>query len=564
MKNDKGAIDRGPEALAVTRRRFLAAGAAAGGLVFLGSSGGLLTASFAATPPTQPTGQIIAGLSQEPTVFMPSIPHADVDSAVYYNLFSALWSVDQTGTFQPDLVTEVPSLENGGISADGLNWRLKLNPDAKWHDGTPFTAQDVKFNFELIQKPDFPAALRGGIELITNIVVVGPNELTFSLSKPYAPFPSIIAWTFLVPKHLMEKESDPAKPTNFIANPVGTGPFKFSERAPGDHVTLVAHTDYHGTGPYAQTLVFKYIPDQTVLYTQYQTGEIDYVGLLGISPDKYEEAKRLPQRVVTASPLPMIETVLFNVGKPVFQDAAVREALYLATDKRGVIDQIYYGLPKDAESFLPEGSWAFNADLPTHEYNVEKANKLLDDAGWIRGADGVREKNGLRLEFTNSTTAGNHVREQTQQLLQQNWLDIGAKMTISNFPAAVIWGDFWNLSQFDSVMAGINFMVGPDPDATSWFTSGATPAKGGSGNNTAQYANSEVDALFSQGATTFDHDQRKTAYLKAQEIIRRELPYLPLFQYNMVQGVKEGLEGFTPNVNVQENSWNAKAWYWAS
>ncbi|WP_064713474.1 peptide ABC transporter substrate-binding protein [Rhizobium bangladeshense] len=547
-----------------TRRRFLSMGAAAGALVFCDASGNWVSAAFAATAPTSPTGQIVLGLSQEPTIFMPLIPHADVDNAVYFNLFSPLWSVDEKGAFQPELVSEVPTLENGGISQDGLTWKLKLNEKAKWHDGTPFTAEDVKFNLELIRDPKFPAANRAGIDQITDIEIAGPHELTFRLSKLYAPLPSILSWTFLVPKHLIEKESNPAQPTAFLERPIGTGPFMWSERSPGDHVTLVANPHFHGTGPRAKALVFKYIPDGTVLYTQFQTGAIDYVGLLGISPDKFEEAQSLPERVVSATPQPMIETIWFNLGKDVFKDPAVRQALYVAMDKKGIIDQIYYGLPSETESFLPHESWAHNSNLPTHEYNPEKAIQILDEAGWKPGPDGIREKDGVRLEFTNSTTSGNPVREQTQQLLQQNWLDIGVKMTISNFPAAVIWGDYWNMSKFDSVVAGINFMVGPDPDATSSFASSAIPVKGGSGSNTAQYSNEEVDRLLAEGASTVDPAERKKAYLKMQEIIRQDLPYLPIFQYNMVQGVKAGLQGFTPNVNVQDNSWNAYTWYWAT
>lgn len=561
MKNKKEA-DPNRERSTISRRDFLNVTAVGSGLVFLGATDGWLTAAFAATPPAQPVGQIVAGLTQEPTVFMPLFPHADVDRAVHHNLFSPLWNIDEKGIFQPDLVTEIPSLENGGISQDGLDWRIRLKPEVKWHDGVAFTAEDVKFTFELIQDPDFPATLFGGSRLVDNVNIVSPNELTFSLTKPYGPFKSILAWMFVVPRHLIEQEANRSKPIKFLENPIGTGPFKWAERAAGDHITLAANSNYHGDGPYAAKLVFKYVPDLTVLYTQFQTGEVDYVGMQGISPDKYEEARKLPKRVVSASPQPMIESVLFNVGKEVLKDQAVREALYLAMDKQGLIEQIYYGLPRETESFLPYGSWAYNSDLPRHEYNVERANQILDEAQWIRGADGVREKDGVRLEFTNSTTAGNHAREQAQQLLQQNWRDIGVKMTISNFPAAVIWADYWNLSQFDSVMVGINFMVAGDPDATSWFTSTAIPVRGGKGNNTSQYANPDVDRLFSEGASTFDHDERIAAYLQVQEIIRRELPCLPLFQYNMVQGVKEGLNGFTPNVNVRENSWNARTWYW--
>lgn len=548
---------------APSRRQLLAAGVSAGTLAWLGPQAGWVSTAKAATPPAKPTGQAVIGLSQEPTVFHPLLLHIEVDEGVYFNLFSSLWRVDPTGAFQPDLAAEVPTVANGGISPDGLNWRIKLRNDAKWHDGMPFTAEDLKFNIELIQNPKFLAARRAGHELVRDITVVSPTEVTWRLDRAYAPYPAILASTFLVPKHLLEKASDINKP-DFVKHPVGTGAFKWVERVPGDHITLAAHDRYHGDGPYLEKLIIKYIPDLTVLYTQFQTGDIDYVGLQGITPDHYDEAKKLTGRKAVPVPQAFVESIAVNVALPLFKEIAVREALYCAMDKKSIIEQIYYGLPTATESFLPRESWAFNPDLPVHEYDPEKAKKILDSAGWVPGPDGVRVKNGIRLEFTNSTTAGNHVREQAQQLLQQNWADIGVKMTISNLPPAVMWGDYWMLSKFESTMVGLDFMIGPDPDTTDYFSSRSSAAKGGSGQNTTQYESAEVDRLLGEGAKTVDVGKRTAAYRKMQEIIRHDLPYLPIFQYALVVGVKNNLEGLAPNINVEENCWNANTWYWAA
>ena len=163
----------------------------------------------------------------------------------------------------------------------------------------------------------------------------------------------------------------------------------------------------------------------------------------------------------------------------------MREALYYGMDKQSIIEAIYYGLPTPTESFLPQQSWAYNPDLPKHE--LRPGEGQADPGGGrleARARDGVREKNGVRLEFTNSTTAGNHVREQAQQLLQQNWGEIGVKMTINNLPPAVMWGDYWMQSKFETAMVGIGFMIGPDPDASDFFSSKSIGAKGGTGQNT--------------------------------------------------------------------------------
>ena len=546
-----------------TRRQLMATSAVGAAMAWLGPQLGWVPGARAATPPSAPSGQAVIGFSQEPTVFNPLMLHIEVDEGVYFNLFSALWRPGPDGNLIPDLVSEIPTVENGGMSADGLNWRLKFKEGIKWHDGTPFSAEDVKFTIELINNPDFRAGRRAGHELVRDIQVVSPTELTWRLEKPYAPYPAILSWTFIVPKHILGKEADP-NTSSFNTAPVGTGSFKWVERVPGDHITLAAFEDYFGEGPYLERLIFKYIPDMTVLYTQFQTGDVDYTGIQGISPDHYEEAKALAGRVVTPVPQPFVENIAFNLGLPVFQDQAVRDALYLAMDKQGLIEAIYYGLPTPTESFLPKESWAFNPDLPAHSYDPEKAKQILEDAGWVLGADGVREKNGVRLEFTNSTTAGNHTREQAQQLLQQTWGEIGAKMSINNLPPAVMWGDYWMMSKFETAMVGIGFGIGPDPDANDFLSSKSIGAKGGTGQNTTQYDSPEVDKLLAEGASTVDKDKRKEIYRKMQEITRRDLPYLPIFQYKMVEGIKEGLQNFTPNVAVQENSWNAGQWYWAS
>lgn len=301
-----------------------------------------------------------------------------------------------------------------------------------------------------------------------------------------------------------------------------------------------------------------------MLYTQFKTGDIDVAGLQWITPDHYEEAKALEGKTVLVVPGSTVESVTFNLEKPQFKDIAVRQALYHALDKATIIDALYYGLPTPTESYMPQQSFYANPDLPKHEYDPEKAKKVLDDAGWVPGADGIRAKDGVKLSFSNSTTAGNHIREQVQQFMQQSFKDIGVEMTISNLPPAVMWGEYWMKSQFDSVVVGLDFLTGADPDTSDYFKSTSIGAKGGAGQNTWQYANPEVDKLLADGGQIFVPEERKKIYLKIQEIMRADLPFLPIFQYATVRGYKKGAEGIAYNVNVRIDSWNPGSWYWAS
>ena len=224
---------------------------------------------------------------------------------------------------------------------------------------------------------------------------------------------------------------------------------------------------------------------------------------------------------------------------------------------------MYYGIPKPTESYLPPASWAFDPNLPKQVYDPEHAKALLDGAGWKAGSGGIREKDGVKLQFINSTTAGNHLREQAQQLLQQNWQDLGVNMTIKNLPAAVMWGDYWIKSHFETAIVGLNFMTGADPAASDYFSSKAIAAQGGSGTNTMQYANPKLDELMQEGATTLDRAKRIEAYKAVQMLLRQNLPFLPIFEYVTVEGTKAGLSGYRPNINVRINCWNVETWKWA-
>ncbi|MEH6775737.1 MAG: peptide ABC transporter substrate-binding protein [Cereibacter changlensis] len=541
-----------------TRRQALLLMGAAGVTTLVPSLSGL----GAARAQEAPSGQIVVGFSQEPTVFNPHLLHIEVDEGVHYAVFDPLFDVDPEGNFYPLLATEVPTVENGGISADGLSWKVTLRDDVTWHDGTPFTAEDVKFTLELMVDPDFRSWRRTGHEHVQELTVVSPTEITWKMAKPFAPYASILASTFIVPKHAFDGVADKNE-APFNSAPIGTGAFKWKERVAGDHIELEANTEYFGDGPYLERLVLKYIPDLTVLYTQFKAGDIDVAGLQWITPDNYEEAQTLEGKEVQVVGTATFESLTFNMERPQFQDLKVRQALYHALDKQAIIDALYYGVPQPTETYMPKESFYYNADLPKHEYDPEKAKALLDEAGWAPGADGIREKDGVRLAFTNSTTSGNHLREQAQQFFQQSFKDIGVEMTISNLPPAVMWGDYWMLSQFDSVVVGLNTLTGPDPDTSDYFMSTSSAAKGGAGQNTWVYQNPEVDALLKQGGELVSPEERRPIYLKIQEIMREDLPFLPIFQYATIRGWKEGVTGYEANINNRIDTWNVRSWRWA-
>ena len=507
-------------------------------------------------------GQVVVGLSQEPTVFNPLRPHIEVDRGVHFGIFDSLWRTDERAQFIPNLAVEVPSVKNGGIAKNGREYTFRLKKGVAWHDGTPFSARDVKFTWELVTNPKFGAFTRVGFDAIASMEAPDESTVRVRLREPFAPF--LTAWgdAWIVPAHILESVPDPNTAEFNTRSPIGTGPFKFGSRVAGDHLVLVANPAYHGGPPHLERIIFKYIPDLTVLYTQFKTGAIDVTGLQGISAEFYAEAKALPGVTLHLHHSPSVEYIYFNYGKPWFKERPVRQALYHAMDKRAIIEQVYYGVPKPVEGYLPSTSWAYNADLPRHEHNPEKAKQILDEAGWKPGPDGIRAKGGERLRFTNSTTSGNKLREQAQALLQQNWRAVGVDMQISNMPAAVIWGEFYVKSKFDSLMVGIQASVGDDPDCLNRIHSKYIAAETGSGRNVSQYKNPEVDHLLEDGVREVDRAKRRALYVKLQEVLRTDLAYLPIFSYVRIEGVRQGLLHYKPNSNVLHNTWNMHEWGW--
>lgn len=204
--------------------------------------------------------------------------------------------VDGEGKFLPGLAAEAPTVGNGGISADGLIRRVKLRHRMTWHDGTPFTAEDVKFTLELLVSPDFRGWHRAGHELVENLTVVSPTELTWTMSAPHAPYVSILASTFIVPRHAFDDQAD-LNATPFNNAPICTGPFKWENRVAGDHIEMAANTEHFGDGPYVEKLIYKYLPDLTVHHTQFKTCEIDVIGPRGITAETACGEARLASRL---------------------------------------------------------------------------------------------------------------------------------------------------------------------------------------------------------------------------------------------------------------------------
>jgi peptide/nickel transport system substrate-binding protein len=539
----------------MTRRKFI-------------KTTGTLTACAAAASVGVPRrvwakkNNVIVGMTQEPVNFNALLyVNSGTEEVPEACVFDALWDINDKGEFVPNLAAEVPTLENGGISPDGLVWKINLKKGVKWQDGAPFTAKDVEFTYQTIVNPNIAIRSRSGFDLISEFKIIDDHSAEIHLSEPYVPF----AWAWqkmhIVPEHILSKVPD-MNTAEYNSNPIGTGPYKLVKREAGSHMVYTRNPDYHRGAPAIESVIHKFVPDQTVLYTQFKTGEVDVIGLHGVPPERFEESRTLPGRDALETPAPWVEFVYFNCGKPQFKEKEVRQALYFAIDKEKWIKDIYYGLPPRTLSYLHPTHWAYNSELKDPGYDPGRAAEMLEAAGWKKGSDGIREKSGVKLQFSMSTTAGSKAREQAQAMIQANWKEIGVAMEIKNMPASVVWGEYTTKSQFDTLMVGWEPTVGMDPDYSARCHSKQIPAKYGTGSNYVQYENPDLDKLLEEGVLISDMQKRKAVYDKIQAILHEDVPFAPIFAYMFMYGKKSDLMGYKINPYVTDITWNIQDWSW--
>ena len=534
-------------------RRTLIKGAAASGLIV--PVGGLYRPAIAQSNPNR----VIFATTQEPVQFNPLLyANGGTDTIVEACVFDALWDVDATGAFVPNLAARLPTRENGDISADGRTWRINLKQGVAWSDGQPFTAKDVEFTYRAIVDPKVAARMRSGFDLIDTLKVIDDHTVEIVLTKAYVPF--YWAWQamHIVPHHLLSGEAD-MNTSGFNSQPIGTGAYILKSRTAGSHMVYEANPNYHRGAPKIGQFIHKFVPDQLVAYGQMKTGEIDYFGLVGIPYDRWEEAKTLADRTFLLNPQPYVQFIYFNTEKPQFTDPKVRKALYIALEMQKSIDDINFGTTPRTLSYLHPSHWAYNSAMKDETANPELAAKMLDEAGWRVGSDGIREKDGVRMTFTCSTTAGVPSRQASQQLFQQNWKKIGVDMEIKNMPGSVVWGDYLTKSQFDTLLVAWEPTVGMDPDYSARCHSKAI----GSGANYTLYKNPKLDELLDLGAGQENVEERKATYGKVQQILLDEVPFAP--QFGVVQGnmTVKALQGVKVNQYVTDAAWNVHEWTWA-
>jgi peptide/nickel transport system substrate-binding protein len=548
------------------------------GLAALGLSSGAI-AKLAAAPMGaaaqergKPGGTVVVGIYQEPNSlnFLLTGGPISFASMVLYPLFEPMIRYDAAGKMEPRLLAEIPTVENGGISKDGVTYTLKFTPGFTWHDGTPCTSKDFKFTWQWIMDPKNQAGITAGWQEIKDVATPDDQTAVVTLKQLYIPFVGeVLGWNPILPQHVQSTMST----EDFGRKPVGNGPFKFVEWAPGDHLTF-ARNETYGRPEKAllDQLIFKVVPDRNTVIAQAKTGDIQ-IGV-DYTEAQIPEMQNVPGVTLTITPAQIFERYHFTmvthddpkVPHPIFGDLDVRKAIMLATDRKTIIDKILFGKTKIAENDLDNTDW-FNKQLQPYPFDPEQAKKLLDDAGWKVGDDGIRVKDGKRLSFTHGTTSGNQTRETIQALVQANLKDVGAEMKIANQPASKFFGSFndgggWVDRTLD--MTGFtNGLPSSDPNLKPFWSTSAIPTpQNPNGFNFSGLSNPDLDKLLDAQLVELDPAKRRGLLDQAQQIIHDQAPMIPMYDRVAINSISDRVKGVNPSVfgSVSGLVWNTADW----
>lgn len=480
-----------------------------------------------------PTGTVVAAVSADPGHLNPAITTGSPTHAVADSLFNGLLSLDEKGEPRPDLAVRWM------LSEDGLRARFELAKDAKWHDGQPVTADDVKFTFENVLLKHHARTRASLGPVIEAIDAVDPATVEFRFKRPHPALVQQLDVTEapILPRHVYGAGEIERNPANL--KPVGSGPFRFESYAKDDRVVLVKNPAYFKQDlPRIDRLVFRVIPDATTQAQALAAGEVDFVGR--VAPSEIARLQRSGRATLSDVRFGpgggnCIMTLGFNLDRPALQAREVREAFAAALDRRQFVERILLDHGRVADAPISSGiAWAHAAgSFPASLHDPARARALLDGAGLKPDAEGVR----LTVELVQFASFGRYA-----DLLRDQLGAVGIRVRPRLVDPAAMVDAVFRQRNFDLTL--VSYCNGSDPEigVRRMYVSsniGNIPFS-----NAAAYRNKEVDELFAAAGGTVTRERRAEAYRAMQRIVVRDLPYIWLVETDFTVGWKTDLAGF--------------------
>jgi len=503
--------------------------AAAAGMIPVLTSGQV--AARAAAQEDQPVrgGTFVTIGHHDVSTLSPDNDGETVIWAVVIQMHDGLYMVNDQYELEPVLA------ESYEPSADGRSYTFKLREGVTFHNGDPFTSADVKYTYDWIKDPANASTRGASMELVESVETPDDYTVVVNLTAADATFMVNTATTYIYPAAYHAEVGEDA----YSGAPMGTGAFKLDggEWVPAQRTVLVANEDYFRGRPNFDQFQIDIVPEANGRWAALDTGTADN-SIWTLNAEDNTQIEESGNFTVYLTLNNAVNHFVLNNEHPALSDINVRKALLHATDRQAFIDDVYLGQAVLATSNLSPNVEAFyNPEVQTYDYDIDGANALLEEAGWVAGDDGIREKDGTRLAFTLAVIQGDTQRRPEAEVAQQWYQDIGVEMElleVTDAVAGMIEGKY-DAALFNWVYGGGN----GEPDARDTLKSDGS-------NNFSHFKNEELDTLLDEGVVELDPAARVEIYNRIQEIVAENVPFLYFlhpqgysFWVNSVQGLPE-------------------------
>ena len=546
----------------------------------------------AATPGTAPPtmkpekgGTLVVAMPAEPDVLNFTLSNSPASLDALSALDSRMIRVKDDGAYEPQLLSVVPTLENGGISPDGLTWIVHFRPKLEWSDGKPLDARDLLFTWNTVTNASYPAISRDGWSDIASIAL-SPDNLTatVSLNEPSGQLlDTILAGGsespagFLLPAHIFENvaAAEIARSDYGDTAHVGSGPFVIAKWSQGDQLVMQRNDHYFGTPARLDKIVLRFVPDSREVMTSLSTGELD----LGIDLPETSvvDLRQIPNVSELITPKAgAVDLLAINLtdpqnltrSHPILSDLGVRRAMMLGFNRQKIVDDFLNGQTSVAITPLDYTRWS-TTDLKPYAYDPTEARQALDVAGWKTQSDGVRVKDGVRLSLTVTVVQGDGPQAVLQARIAKAFISdmaaIGIQVEERAVPAAELNADLHS----GGILASRSYdVVALDEDQRAgvshfeWrFDSQSVPSQlSPNGGNIMGYASLVVDSALEGQRRAVDQQSRTEFMYAAQRSIYRDLPVIPIYDHFEVDAARSYVNGLKPGP-IAGLWWNVEEWW---
>ncbi len=478
----------------------------------------LLITACRSAPAERPPGYLVVGIESYPLQLDPR-QATDANAVRIGNLiYDSLLRADENFQLRPELARSWRQL-------DARSYQLELRTDARFHNGRPLTAADVKFTYESILDPANRSPKRGLLKHLAAIEQTAAYQLHFRLDQPFAPF--VEQFTLGIVAAGSASNQRP---------PLGSGPFMLEKIAPGEKVTLKANPNYWGGQLALAGLVFKIVPDALTRVLEFKNGAIDFMQN-DLEPDMLPWLDKHTGANIGVYEGTTFQYIGINLDHPILRQRKVRQALALAIDRDAIIRHLLKDTATAASGVLAPANWAYEGNVRSWLHDPERAKRLLDEAGFPDPDDrGPRPRFRLSFKTTNID-----LRRRIAEALKEQLLQVGIELEIRSYE----WGTFYSdVKKGNFHLYSLAWVGVMDPDILyQIFHSGSVPPNG---DNRGHYSNPTLDRLLERGRTVASRSERKLIYSQAQKLLAEDLPYVPLWWWKNVVVSKPRVQGFVP------------------